>query len=79
MAVELPELRLVWSGVHTEVCVHCGRDWLMSPDIPSPGAYTTASIDAGLPPDPVCDFCLEQHAPQRFADLLAERRRFYSS
>jgi hypothetical protein len=50
----------------------------MSPDIPSPGAYTTASIEAGLPPDPVCDFCLEEHDPFRFDDLLAERRRFYA-
>ena len=46
---------------------------------PVPTAYTVASIEARLPPAPVCDFCVEAHDPELFDELLTDRRRFFAT
>jgi hypothetical protein len=40
-------------------------------------AYTVESIESGDPPKPVCDFCVEEHDPETFAELQADRRRYW--
>jgi hypothetical protein len=57
------------------VCVLCNRDWPPEPQVPT--AYTIESIAAELPPEVVCDHCIEDRYPEAtFAELMAERQRF---
>jgi hypothetical protein len=39
-------------------------------------AYTVESIESDDPPQVICDYCVEEHYPETFAELLEERRRF---
>jgi len=57
--------------------VVCGREWWQQDPVPT--IYTVASIEAELPPEPICDHCVEQHDLDLFAALLAERQRYWSS
>ena len=75
--MDVPEVRLTWSGVHLEACGVCEREWPMQA-IPVPSYYTVASIETGNVPVPVCDHCIEQHSAEMFEALLADRRRFYA-
>ena len=59
-------------------CVVCRREWEPG-QTPVPSAYTVESIEADLPPQVVCDYCVEEHYPEAFAELLEDRERFWSS
>jgi hypothetical protein len=61
----------------SEVCAVCGADW--ETHVPSiPTVYTERSIDFGLPPQPICDLCVEAGDSVRFAELLSDRQRFWA-
>lgn len=77
MAVALPEVKIGTTFFADEVCAVCGRDW--DSDYPVPTAYTVESIEAGDLPSPVCDHCVEAHAPTVFADLMAKREYFWAN
>ncbi len=53
----------------------CGREWEPG-QTPVPTAYTVESIESDDPPQVICDYCVEEHYPETFAELLEERRRF---
>lgn len=77
MADELPEVHITTSLFTATSCAVCERYW---PPPEFPTAYTTASIDAGDPPIPVCDHCIETRYPnETWDELRAERRRFERS
>lgn len=74
----LPANRMATAWITAQTCAVCGRDW-PNPFDPIPTIYTQQSIDADLPPDPICDFCVQEHDPELFAALLADRQRFWAS
>jgi hypothetical protein len=76
--VSLPPSRMVTTFFAGHRCAVCGRDWPPH-DPPYPGIFTEASIDADDVPAPVCDYCVEEHDPELFDALLADRRRFMAS
>ena len=74
---ELPEIKITTSFFATDVCAVCGREWEQG-QTPVPTAYTVESIEAELPPEPVCDHCIEdRYLEPTFAELMAERQRFW--
>jgi len=44
-----------------------------------PYGFTAESIRADDPPAIMCDYCVQQHYPDTFAELLAERRYFWEN
>ena len=75
--MELPEVKIATTFFAVEQCALCGRG--LGQRHPVPTAYAVESIEAELPPVPVCDFCIEKRYPDLHGELLAERRRFYAS
>jgi len=73
----LPPNRIAFTEFPAGICVVCGREWWQQDPVPT--IYTVASIEAELPPEPICDHCVEQHDLDLFAALLAERQRYWSS
>ncbi|MDX6648908.1 MAG: hypothetical protein QOJ97_859 [Solirubrobacteraceae bacterium] len=76
--VDLPPNKIATTFFASPRCAVCGREWEQGAT-PVPTVYTVASFEAELPPEPVCDYCVEEHDPELFEELLAERRRFYAS
>ena len=76
--MSLPPAKMTTTFVPADNCAVCGREWVQG-QIPVPTIYTVASIEAGLPPHPIRDYCVEQHSPALFEELLADRRRFYAN
>jgi hypothetical protein len=75
---DLPPVKIVTTFFDQDLCAVCGRDW-QAGTTPVPTAYTVESIDAGMPPEPVCDHCVEQHDPALFKQLMAERKYFWAN
>ena len=73
---ELPPNRMATAFLVAEACAVCARDW---PSREVPTIYTQESIDAQVPPEPICDHCVEDEDPTLFEALLADRRRFWGS
>ena len=77
--VKLPGSKIATCSFAAPACAVCGRDWDDDDGHPVPTVYTLASIEAGDPPVPICDYCVEEHEPELFHALLVDRRRFYAS
>jgi hypothetical protein len=76
---DLPEIKITTSFLATDTCAVCGCEWEQG-QTPVPTAYTVESIEAGDPPEVVCDICVEKRYPEeKFAELMAERKRFWRS
>ena len=73
----LPPNRVHTTFFASEVCALCGVDW-ETYDPPVPTVYTERSMAYGLPPQPICDLCVEHGDPLRFAELLSDRQRFWA-
>jgi len=72
------EVRITTTFFDSDVCAVCGREWEQGQTAVAT-AYSVESIDAGRPPEPVFDFCIQKHDPKTFAELLEERQRFHRS
>lgn len=72
-----PAVKITTAGAAADRCAICGREWETERTMPFPNAYTVQSINAGDPPQPVCDGCISEHyPPDVVAHLQAERRYF---
>lgn len=71
-----PVIETTWFAA--DHCATCGREWIQG-TTPVPSAYTVESIEAGDPPQPVCDHCVEEKYAALFERLLAERRSFHAT
>jgi hypothetical protein len=78
VASVLPPVKITTAFFAVERCAICGREWERA-STPVPTVYTLASIEAEMPPEPVCDFCVEERDPALFRELLVERQRFHAS
>jgi hypothetical protein len=74
----LPPVKIGTTFFARETCAVCRREW-SGGQTPVPTVYTIASIEAELPPEPVCDHCVEQHDPDLFAELMADRKYFWEN
>ena len=74
--MSLPPAKLTTVFFANDTCAVCGHE--QSPGVdPVPSWYTRQSIALELPPQVICDGCVQDHAPSMFEELLADRRRFW--
>ena len=77
--VKHPEVRVATSFFSQDNCAICGREWDTERTMPFPTAYTVESIDAGDPPQPVCDDCIHEHYPPDVVTHLQAERRYFEA